>query len=78
MSEITQLLADLGQVDSAAKAELLPLVYEELRGIARGRMAREPVEHTLQATALVHEAYLRLLGNQSPKYESRAYSLARV
>jgi RNA polymerase sigma factor (TIGR02999 family) len=76
VSEITQLLADLGHGDSAAKAELLPLVYEELRCIARSQMAREPVGHTLQATALVHEAYLRLLGNQSPRYEGRAHFFA--
>jgi RNA polymerase sigma factor (TIGR02999 family) len=76
MSEITQLLADLGQGDAAAKAELLPLVYEELRCIARSRMAHEHVGHTLQATALVHEAYLRLLGNQSPRYEDRAHFFA--
>jgi RNA polymerase sigma factor (TIGR02999 family) len=76
MAEITQLLAALGQGDATAKAELLPLVYEELRRIARGRMAREHVGHTLQPTALVHEAYLRLLGNQSPRYEDRAHFFA--
>src|ERR1044071_6145538 len=55
MSDVTRLL------DAAAAAELLPVVYEELRGIAAARMAAEPAGHTLDATALVHEAYVRLV-----------------
>jgi RNA polymerase sigma factor (TIGR02999 family) len=76
MSDITQILASISQGDAAAKAKLLPVVYEELRRIARSRMAREQVDHTLQATALVHEAYLRLLGNQDPRYDGRAHFFA--
>ncbi len=63
MSEVTRLLAAINDGDSEATAQLLPLVYQELRRLARARMAGERAEHTLQATALVHEAYLRLLGD---------------
>jgi DNA-directed RNA polymerase specialized sigma24 family protein len=52
----------VGRGDTAASADLLPLVYEELRRLARGHMARERNGHTLGATALFHEAYVRLLG----------------
>lgn len=61
--DVTQLLHALGQGDQKAAEELLPLVYEELRKLARAKMSHEPVDHTLQATALVHEAYLRLVNN---------------
>jgi RNA polymerase sigma factor (TIGR02999 family) len=63
VSEVTQLLAAIGQRDPWAAEKLLPLVYEELRRMARARMAGEKAGHTLEATALVHEAYVRLLGN---------------
>src|ERR1700723_2084234 len=64
MPEITQLL-DLAQGgDRQAAADLLPLVYDELRKLAAARMAAENPGHTLNATALVHEAYLRLVGDQ--------------
>jgi DNA-directed RNA polymerase specialized sigma24 family protein len=59
MSDVTQLLAAIEQGDQRAADELLPLVYEELRRLARARMASERAGHTLSATALVHEAYLR-------------------
>jgi RNA polymerase sigma factor (TIGR02999 family) len=59
---VTELLAAMGRGDQAASEELLPLVYEHLRQLACRRMAAEPPGHTLQATALVHEAYLRLFG----------------
>jgi RNA polymerase sigma factor (TIGR02999 family) len=62
MSEVTKLLDAIGQRDPAAADKLLPLVYDELRRMARARMAGERAGHTLQATALVHEAYLRLVG----------------
>jgi RNA polymerase sigma factor (TIGR02999 family) len=64
MSEITYLIAAAGQGDRQAAADLLPLVYEELRKLAAARMAAERPGHTLDATALVHEAYLRLVGDQ--------------
>jgi RNA polymerase sigma factor (TIGR02999 family) len=64
MSEVTRILSRLESGDSHAAAELLPLVYEELRRLAASRLAREKPGHTLQSTALVHEAYLRLVGDQ--------------
>lgn len=76
MSEVTQLLQAIGKGDAQATAQLLPLVYEELRRIARSRMSNERAEHTLQATALVHEAYLRLLGNSNPQWEGRGHFFA--
>jgi RNA polymerase sigma factor (TIGR02999 family) len=62
MSDVTQLLAQIESGDRRAAADLLPLVYEELRKLAVARMSRERSDHTLSATALVHEAYLRLVG----------------
>ena len=70
MSDVTQLLSAIGAGDPKAAAELLPLVYDELRGLAAARMAAEPAGHTLDATALVHEAYLRLVGQP----EDRRYA----
>jgi RNA polymerase sigma factor (TIGR02999 family) len=62
MSEVTRLLESFGEGDPQATAELLPLVYEELRRLAAAKLIQEKPGQTLQATALVHEAYLRLLG----------------
>src|SRR5205085_8700632 len=62
MTEVTQLLNALDQGDPHAAAQLLPLVYDELRRLAAARLAAEPSGNTLQPTALVHEAYLRLVG----------------
>ncbi|HMP06094.1 MAG TPA: ECF-type sigma factor [Lacipirellulaceae bacterium] len=62
MSDVTRILMAISQGDSLAHGALLPLVYDELRQLARAHLARERVGHTLQATALVHEAYLRLIG----------------
>jgi RNA polymerase sigma factor (TIGR02999 family) len=59
--------------DHAASAELLPLVYEELKRLARARLAATPPGNTLQPTALVHEAYLRLVGDVDPGWNSRAH-----
>jgi RNA polymerase sigma factor (TIGR02999 family) len=64
MSKITQLLDAASAGDRQAAADLLPLVYDELRKLAADRMASERPGHTLDATALVHEAYLRLIGDQ--------------
>jgi len=76
MSEVTQLLAAIGRGDEQATAELLPLVYHELRRLARARMASERAEHTLQATALVHEAYLRLVKEEDVRWDSRGHFFA--
>lgn len=65
MSDVTRLLEAASSGDPRAAADLLPLVYDELRKIAGARMAGERPDHTLDATALVHEAYLRLTGEQS-------------
>ena len=62
MSDVTQLLQAIGQGDPRASAELLPIVYDELRKLAAAKLAQEKPGQTLQATALVHEVYLRLLG----------------
>ncbi|MBC8218235.1 MAG: hypothetical protein H8E73_07200 [Planctomycetes bacterium] len=62
MADVTQILNAIEQGDTRAVDELLPLVYEELRHLAAQKMALEKPERTLQATALVHEAYIRLVG----------------
>ena len=62
MSDVTQVLEAIESGDPQAAGQLLPLVYDELRKLAAGHMANEAAEHTLDATALVHEAYLRLVG----------------
>jgi RNA polymerase sigma factor (TIGR02999 family) len=67
MTDVTHLLDAAAAGDPTAGAELLPLVYDELRQLAAARMAAESPGHTLQATALVHEAYLRLVGGERPQ-----------
>jgi RNA polymerase sigma factor (TIGR02999 family) len=76
MSDATRLLAAIDQGDENATAELFPLVYEELRRLARAQMARERGEHTLQATALVHEAFLRLTGDPHPRWDHQGHFFA--
>jgi RNA polymerase sigma factor (TIGR02999 family) len=65
MSEVTQLLAAIERGESGASDQLFPVVYGELRMLARAKMRRESAAHTLDATALVHEAYLRLIGGDA-------------
>ena len=74
MSEVTRILSAIEQGDPAAAEQLLPLVYEELRRLAAVKMAAERPDHTLDATALVHEAYLRLVGDQL--FENRRHFFA--
>lgn len=76
MSEVTRILSSLQQGDSHAGAELLPLVYDELRRLAQWQMARESPGQTLQATALVHEAWLRLVGDGNEHWEGRRHFFA--
>ena len=76
MSDVTRILSSIQQGDPKAADELLPLVYEELRKLAAVRMAREAPGQTLQATALVHEAWLRLTGNQDQKWAGRGHFFA--
>ena len=64
MNEVTRILSAIEQGDPHAAEQLLPLVYDELRRLAAGQLAREKAGQTLEATALVHEAYLRLVGDQ--------------
>src|SRR5216683_6860684 len=64
MSEVTRILSAIEQGDPQAAAQLLPLVYDELRRLAAAQLAQEKPGQTLEATALVHEAYLRLVGDQ--------------
>jgi len=73
VSDVTRILARVKQGDSLAAEELLPLVYEELRRIAAFKMANELPGQTLQPTALVHEAWLRLTGDENLKWENRAH-----
>ena len=74
VGEITRILADVRSEDRKAALErLLPLVYEELRVLARAQMRHERPDHTLQTTALVHEAYLRMLGGQNPPWNDRGH-----
>ena len=73
MSEVTQILTDIEQGDPNAADRLLPLVYDELRKLAASRMANEAAGQTLQATALVHEAWLRMVGKDNRQFENRAH-----
>jgi RNA polymerase sigma factor (TIGR02999 family) len=73
---VTKLLGHWAQGDQKALAALLPLVYNELRRVAHFQLQRERSDHTLQSTALVHEAYLRLLGNKAPELHGRSHFIA--
>ncbi|MFN2576447.1 MAG: sigma-70 family RNA polymerase sigma factor [Pyrinomonadaceae bacterium] len=72
MGDVTQMLISCGQGDRAALDALLPLVYDELRVIARSYLRQERSDHTLQPTGLVHEAYLRLINQQRVDWRNRA------
>src|SRR5215471_13854518 len=73
MSDATVMLAAIKEGDSKAAEELLVLVYEELRRLAASKLALEAPGQTLQPTALVHEAWLRLVGDQNPSFKDRAH-----
>src|SRR5258706_8854580 len=73
MSDATVLLTAVERGEPKAAAELLELVYQELRQLATRKMAQESPGHTLQPTALVHEAWLRLVGKENPSFENRAH-----
>ena len=77
MSDVTRILSQIESGDPPAAEELLPLVYEELRKLAAAKMAQEKPEQTLQATALVHEAYIRLVDTDEPQHwNSRGHFFA--
>jgi RNA polymerase sigma factor (TIGR02999 family) len=73
---ITELLIDWGQGDQLALEKLMPLVYDELRRLANNYLRREPAGHTLQPTALVNEAYLKLVGQRKVNWQNRAHFFA--
>jgi RNA polymerase sigma factor (TIGR02999 family) len=73
MNDVTEILSAIERGDPRAPEQLLPLVYDELRKLAAQRLARESPGQTLQATALVHEAYLRLVGTETPSWNSRGH-----
>jgi RNA polymerase sigma factor (TIGR02999 family) len=73
MNDVTQILAAIEQGDPQAAEQLLPLVYDELRKLAAQRLAREAPGQALQATAVVHEAYLRLIGAETPSWNGRGH-----
>ena len=75
-NDLTVLLQSLGQNQDHASAELLPLVYDELRRLAGARMQQEMAGHTLQPTALVHEAWLRMVGESDRTWKNRAHFFA--
>src|SRR3954468_18266887 len=77
MNDVTRILSAIEQGDPKASEELLPLVYKELRRLAKQRLAHEKPGQTLQATALVHEAYLRLLdGDEAQRWNCRGHFFA--
>lgn len=75
-NQVTALLLRWSQGDSAALEKLVPLVYDELRRLARNCLAGQRPDHTLQSTALVHEAYLRLVDHTSVRWENRVHFFA--
>jgi len=72
-NQVTQLLLDWSHGNGAALDELMPLVYQELRKLAGSYLRSERPDHTLQPTALIHEAYLRMVGHDMPEWQSRAH-----
>jgi RNA polymerase sigma factor (TIGR02999 family) len=74
--DVTRLLRDWGNGDENAASKLFPIVYTELRRLARGYMSHERPDHTLQTTALIHEAYLRLAGQTRAKWQNRTQFFA--
>jgi RNA polymerase sigma factor (TIGR02999 family) len=76
VSDITLVLDAINRGESQASEKLLPLVYDELRNLATARMLQESAGHTLQPTALVHEAWLRLVGDSNKNWKSQAYFFA--
>src|SRR5881409_3343953 len=76
MPDVTQILSAIEEGDPSAAEQLLPLVYDELRKLAAQRLTQEKPGQTIQATALVHEAYLRLVGAHDPGWDGRGHFFA--
>lgn len=74
--KVTQILQAAAAGDRQAASDLLPLVYDELRALARARLAKVPPGNTLQATALVHEAYMKVVGEADPQWDGRGHFFA--
>lgn len=74
--QVTELLQNWRQGDERALHDLLPLVYNELRRLAHYHLQSERADHTLQSTALVHEAYMRMMGQQPAQFQNRAHFIA--
>ncbi len=74
--QVTELLQNWRQGDERALHDLLPLVYNELRRLAHSQLQSERPDHTLQSTALVHEAYMRMMGQQPAQFQNRAHFIA--
>lgn len=74
-TDVTALLSKMAEGDASAAEKLVPIVYEELKRLARRYMRRERADHTLQTTALVHEAYLRLVGQEAVRWQGRSHFL---
>ena len=75
-ADVTELLSRMAEGDNSAAEKLIPLVYEELKRLARSYMRRERADHTLQTTALVHEAYVKLVGQTSMRWQGRSHFFA--
>jgi len=73
MTDVTRILNAIEEGDGQATERLLPLIYEELRHLAARKMAHEPLDQTLQDTALVHEAFMRLVGNETSGWDNRGH-----
>jgi RNA polymerase sigma factor (TIGR02999 family) len=76
MSDVTQILSQIESGDPSGAGQLLPLIYDELRKLAAAKLAREKPGQTLEATALVHEAYVRLIGSTNQRWDSRGHFFA--
>jgi RNA polymerase sigma-70 factor (ECF subfamily) len=72
-ADVTALLSEMAEGSDSAAQKLVPIVYEELKQLARRYMRRERADHTLQTTALVHEAYMKLVGQESVKWQGRSH-----
>jgi RNA polymerase sigma-70 factor (ECF subfamily) len=75
-ADVTALLSEMAEGSESAAEKLVPIVYEELKQLARRYMRRERVDHTLQTTALVHEAFMKLVGQESVKWQGRSHFFA--
>ncbi len=76
MPDVTKIIEAVAEGKASATEELLPVIYDNLRNIARSRLARESSDHTLQPTALVHEVYMKLIGDRADTWKNRSHFYA--